>query len=1200
MESGVAAPSDAAVARILDADGVPQGAGFRVGPREVMTCAHVITKLLGLPEDTREAPTAQVALDFPLAERGTRLAAEIGAWIPVRPDGSGDIAVLRLLTDPPARAPIARLVEHGATADLRVRTLGFPEDYDLGAWSVGWLRGVTGAGWLQYDTDPAAEHQVIPGFSGAPVWDVVEGGVVGMVVAADDRTDVRTAYLIATDDLRESWSGLAATALPACPFRALEAFEERDAHLFHGRLEPARRIAALLGHAPATHLVGPSGCGKSSLLNAGVMPLLHPRTDLQTAALRPGRLGRSPLEALALALLPLLEPGMAETARLAELPALAGLLREGRMADVVERVLAQSGKDRLLLVVDQFEEALIGTEPAELDALAAALAYSLHPGARLRVVTTLRADFLTLVLGHPGLAPLFAGDRLFTVGAMSDEELREAVVRPPAGTGVTYEPGLVDRILADVGTDPARLPLLQFTLTRLWERQRQGRIGHEAYEALGRVHDALVTHAEQIWTGALTESEQRDARALLVRLVHPGDAGTAPTRRTLARSELRPGQWRLAQRLMTTRLLVPGEEYRPEGGPAVETVELAHETLLTQWGRLRTYFEADREFRMWQEGLRRRIALWSADAHPARRLLRGQDLRDARRWRAGRPLELSPAEETYIAASDKGAKRRAVAAGALVTVMALLVGGGFWLFQDGVEKGASHTAAGVLLQQSRDADAKPSQDSEFTALLLAMRAYRTENNPQTRARLRELHAKYAFADVLVPNSSTQGLLSAGVIPVNPFITGAGGRVVAGRAPDGEVLVLRQEADGLRRMRPGRRSDLLAVTPDGTSVAMVGSMLSSLPTALPTALPSAPPTGTPTALPTGAPTAIPSAPLDMRGVPVELFDVQSGKVRQLERPAEGDPYPGKQIPLESPLDDLLPDLPDLTIPGMNSMPPSYTRLAFTPDSRQLLAQTGGGVWVGRLIVWDLSDGRIKKVMPGVPEQVDGMWLLPSGEELVTVTQARDSSVTVKVWDLRGAAPKGREVTRTRAQPTGMTMMDVNPAVTRMAVLVQSTDGPRVEHRLTVHELPSGKAVRQEQITQQEVAAGVAMAAEGDGALPYAHPMPLPKEPGPIVRIGGMWGVDLTGTVTEQAAVLTSLGLLAVAGPSGGDPVRRLLPAPPGGESPSGDTVGTAEADRALAHLCRILADETLPASVAGKLPHRAHPGAVCDEGKGRRG
>ncbi|MEU6865550.1 trypsin-like peptidase domain-containing protein [Streptomyces sp. NPDC046876] len=142
--SGSAVPSDASVARVLGPDGIPEGAGFRAAPREVITCAHVVAKALGLPEDTADPPGGRVWVDFPLAERSTRVPARIAAWTPVGRDGSGDVAVLTLLEDPPAGAPIARLVEDAAGPDRRVRTFGFPPHRDDGAWSVGWLRGATG------------------------------------------------------------------------------------------------------------------------------------------------------------------------------------------------------------------------------------------------------------------------------------------------------------------------------------------------------------------------------------------------------------------------------------------------------------------------------------------------------------------------------------------------------------------------------------------------------------------------------------------------------------------------------------------------------------------------------------------------------------------------------------------------------------------------------------------------------------------------------------------------------------------------------------------------------------------------------------------------------------------------------------------------------------------------------------------------
>ena len=49
--------------------------------------------------------------------------------------------------------------------------------------------------------------------------------------------------------------------------------------------------------------------------------------------------------------------------------------------------------------------------------------------------------------------------------------MRQAVERPAAARGVSFDKGLVDQILADAAG--GSLPVLEFTLTRLWETQRQ-------------------------------------------------------------------------------------------------------------------------------------------------------------------------------------------------------------------------------------------------------------------------------------------------------------------------------------------------------------------------------------------------------------------------------------------------------------------------------------------------------------------------------------------------------------------------------------------------------------------------------------------------------------------------------------------------------------------------------------------------------
>src|SRR5262249_41130859 len=78
------------------------------------------------------------------------------------------------------------------------------------------------------------------------------------------------------------------------------------------------------------------------------------------------------------------------------------------------------------------------------------------------------------------------------LGPMTADELRETVEQPAACHGVSLQPGLTEQLLAEVATEPGRLPLLEFTLTELWARQYRRQLTHAAYPALGGVSQALA------------------------------------------------------------------------------------------------------------------------------------------------------------------------------------------------------------------------------------------------------------------------------------------------------------------------------------------------------------------------------------------------------------------------------------------------------------------------------------------------------------------------------------------------------------------------------------------------------------------------------------------------------------------------------------------------------------------------------------
>ena len=148
------------------------GAGFLVGDRGVLTCAHVINAALGRGSQAVDRPDRAVAVDFPLlAVPVAAQPAAVVRWLPVAAAGEGDVALLQLAGAPPPGATPATLVQADEPWGHRFRVCGFPAGYDGGDWASGRLLEAQATRWLQVEDDKATGHWVQPGYSGAPVWD---------------------------------------------------------------------------------------------------------------------------------------------------------------------------------------------------------------------------------------------------------------------------------------------------------------------------------------------------------------------------------------------------------------------------------------------------------------------------------------------------------------------------------------------------------------------------------------------------------------------------------------------------------------------------------------------------------------------------------------------------------------------------------------------------------------------------------------------------------------------------------------------------------------------------------------------------------------------------------------------------------------------------------------------------------------------
>ena len=251
------------------------------------------------------------------------------------------------------------------------------------------------------------------------------------------------------------------------------------------------------------------------------------------------------------------------------------------------------------------------------------------------------------------------------IGAQTPDELRESITVPARLVGLEFEPGLVDRILSDVGSEPGRLPLVEFALTEIWQRRDGRRLTNQAYDEIKGVSGALARRAEAEFA-RLNSEEQTGAQRLfsrLVRVARPDEAGE-DTRQRTELSEADTLAKRVAQRLADARLLVTGSE----AGTGTISVEVAHEVLIRNWERLRGWLNEDREFLLWRQRLSGLLAEWERADESDEALLRGPLLIEAQKWFDQRSQDLSDQERKFISASrelrERLARRRKGTTGA--------------------------------------------------------------------------------------------------------------------------------------------------------------------------------------------------------------------------------------------------------------------------------------------------------------------------------------------------------------------------------------------------------------------------------------------------------------------------------------------------------------------------------------------------------
>jgi serine/threonine protein kinase len=402
---------------------------------------------------------------------------------------------------------------------------------------------------------------------------------------------------IRLEQVRHELAGVARALPPedVGPFRGLGRFEAGDRDVYFGRASEVAAALETLRSRGVAALIGPSGSGKSSLARAGVLPAIiegglsgWPK-KWDTAVVEPGA-----------------DPRAAIGAALARfVPGAKDLSPEALVVALAFR--AQRDGTGVALLVDQLEEVATiasGASQAWAVALLGRLGEQALPG--VRVVVAARRDLLDPLLALGGLGRALVRG-LVLIEPITDVTWGDVLDQALAAYGYALEDdALKGELLADLKLTASAMPLVQFALTELWHKRDRAakKVTRDGLRAIGGIAGALERHADATLAeiarsqpGALLA-----ARAVLLALTTP--QGTRAARK-MAELEAAagPGHAEVIVAFERARLIVPGP-----GG-----VTLAHEALLTQWGKLRGWVAEAREDRLLAEELERDAEKWHLD-----------------------------------------------------------------------------------------------------------------------------------------------------------------------------------------------------------------------------------------------------------------------------------------------------------------------------------------------------------------------------------------------------------------------------------------------------------------------------------------------------------------------------------------------------------------------------------------------------------
>lgn len=297
----------------------------------------------------------------------------------------------------------------------------------------------------------------------------------------------------------------AADAKTGGPYKGLLEYRLSDAELFFGRERAIRELLQNLGRGPLTVLHSESGAGKTSLLQAGISPRLIAAGHLPVY-LRPYNVN------------PALALKRAFIADLSQTPSLT----IAPLPEFLRQTSAILGAGTTLyLLLDQFEEFFTQLDEAERSKFISELAECLDdPGLDVRWVLALRSEYFgNLANFRPRIRNPFEND--YRLNRLTRVEAQAVIAEPAKRRDLTFEAGLIESMLDDLGKNEIAPPQMQLVCSALYEELQPDEtiITRALYDREGGAAGILRGHLERVFSRDLLPPQRAAARRLLESLI---------------------------------------------------------------------------------------------------------------------------------------------------------------------------------------------------------------------------------------------------------------------------------------------------------------------------------------------------------------------------------------------------------------------------------------------------------------------------------------------------------------------------------------------------------------------------------------------------------------------------------------------------------------------------------------------------------